>query len=737
MAIAVFPKQALWNKKKNKVLLFLAQRTVTSSLAANITTIPFNQISGLQPYVNANNAISQNVKTLCKQGRLKEAFNVLYLMDRQSILPDSSTYASLLQTCLNINALPESKLVHAHIILTGLQPDIFLGTKLVIMHAKCGCLVDARRFLDGMPERNVVSWTAMISAYARHGRGKQALTFFFQMQESGIQSNEFTFASVLPACSWLAAVEHGKEVHGNIIRNGFQSDTVVGNALVDMYAKCRSIVDARQVFEKMPERNIVSWNSLIAGYTQNGHADEALKLFQKMPERDVVSWTAMIAGYTQNKRYEEALKLFKQMKMTSVKPNSDTFASVLPACANLAALYEGKKVHEDMIRNGFQSDVFVGNALVDMYAKCGSIKDARILFEKMQRRDVVSWNAMIAGYAQCGHVVEALELFQKMPERNVVSWTTMITGYAQNGHFNETLKLFRHMQQRGVKPDSETLVSVLPACANLAALHKGKEVHDEIIRSGVQSDLFVGNALVDMYAKCGSIEDARKMFDKMPRRDTVSWTVIIIGYAMHGCGKEALQLFENMQNSGTKPDHVTFIGVLSACCHTGLVDYGWQYFHCMSKDYLIAPAVDHYCCMVDLLGRAGCLDDAYEFINKMPIKPNAAVWGSLLGACRIHTNIKLGEHVAERLFELDSKNAAHYVLLSNIYAAVGRWDDVENVRKMMRCRGVEKRPGCSWIEVGNKVYTFITGDRSYPQMQEIYAKLETLSGQDEGGRVCA
>eukprot|EP01018_Ginkgo_biloba_P019612 Gb_41533 [translate_table: standard] len=682
--------------------------------------------------------IRGGVKMLCKQGQVQEALQCLHLMNH----PDSSTYASLLRACVNKNFLPEGKLIHAHIIHTGCKSeDIFLETKLVIMYTKCGSLVNARRVFEEMPERNVVSWTTMIAAYAKHGHGEEALTLFHRMQRTGVQPDHWTFTSVLPACATLAALEHGKEVHEEIIRNGCQYDIFAASALVDMYAKCGNVEDAHQVFEKIPGRNVVLWNAMIAGYTWNGRVNEAITLFKKMPERDVISWTAMISSFFRLGFDEEAFAVFDQMQRTGIQPNEFTFASVLSSCSNLAALEHGKEVHEHIIRSGFLSNCFVASALIDMYVKCGRIKDARNTFEKMPERNVVSWTAMIAGYTQLGHVNEALNLFQKMPEQNLVSWNTMISGctqngyvdealwlfqkmpehdvvswnaiiagYAQNGLYGETLKLFQQMQLADIKADFDTFASVLPACANLATLAHGKEIHEEIIRSGFQSDVFVGSALVDMYTKCGSIEDACKVFDNMPRHNVVSWTAMIVGYAMHGCGNEALHIFEQMQHSGMTPDHVTFIGVLSACCHAGLVDDGWQYFYHMSQDYHITPVMEHYCCMVDLLGRAGHLIEAYEFILKMPIIPNAAVWGSLLGACRVHMNVDLGEHVAEHLFELDPENAAHYVLLSNMYADTGKWDGIEKVRQMMRDKSVKKQPGCSWIEVNNKVYTFLVGD---------------------------
>eukprot|EP01018_Ginkgo_biloba_P034627 Gb_37255 [translate_table: standard] len=790
-----------------------------------------------------------NVSALCKQGRFKEALSILYIMDQRV---DSFLYACLLQECANKKALSDGKLVHAHMTERGLITDISLENTLVNMYAKCGRLIDARRVLDQMPERNVVSWTMIIAAYARRGHAKEALTLFYKMRRTGIQPNQFTYASVLPACADLAALEEGKEIHDEILESGLQSNLFVGNALVHMYAKCGSMKNARNLFEKMPQRNVVSWNAIIAGYAQNGHFDEALELFQKMTERNVVSWNAMIAGYAQNGQLEEAQKLFQkmpernagswtamiagyaqnghgekalklfqnmpkrnvvswnvmiagyaqngqgeqalelfhQMQLAGVKPNSTTFAIVLPVCANLADLEQGKKVHEEIIKSEFQSDVYVESALVDMYAKCGSIENARHVFDKMLQRDVVSWNTMIAGYAQNRNVGEALDLFQKMPERDVVSWTALITGYAQtgqvdearklfekmpnrnvvswnamiagyaqngyvdealklfqempkrdevswtemiagyaqNGHAEEALKCFQQMHLAGVTPNLQTFTIVLPVCANFVALEKGKEVHEVIIRSGYQSDTFVGSALVDMYGKCGNIQDACKVFDKILRRNVASWNAMIIVYAMNGCGKEALKLFEQMQQAGMNPDQVTFIGILSACCHAGLVNDGWQYFNCMSR-YHITPTMKHYCCMVDLLGRAGHLDEAQDFISKMPTEPDAGVWGALLGACRTHANIELGECVAKRLFELDPKNSAPYVLLSNIYAAAGRWDEMEKVRKIMKDRKVKKNPGYSWIEVNKELHAFFVGDGSHPQTQKIYEKLDCLSEQ--------
>eukprot|EP01018_Ginkgo_biloba_P002732 Gb_33135 [translate_table: standard] len=845
--------QPLRNQKRKGVMflrpmLQLDRRKRTIKASASI----------LQRVYNANILNSEELRTLCKQERLKEATCILLAMNERI---ESSMYVCLLQMCIKKKALYEGKLIHTHMKERGFTADRYLQNTLVNLYAKCGIIADARRVFDQMSTRDAFSWTVMIAAYSRHGPAEEALALFYRMQRTGIEPDQFIFASVLPACTHLEALEEGMNVHEEILRRGFESDVFVESALVDMYAKCGSLEKAREVFDKMhqrnvvswntmiagyaqngdveealklfqkmPERSMVSWNAMITGYVQNGYVDEALKLFQKMPQQDVVSWTAIIAGCAQNGHSEEALELFRQMQLAGVKPNSKTFASVLPACAHLtaleqgmeihaelfksglqsdvfvesalvdmyakcgsvekarnvfdkmieqdlvswnamiaayakhgpfdealtlfhqmqqtgtepnqftfasvlpacahlAAMEQGLEIHKEIIRNGYQSYVFMKNALVDMYAKCGKIDKARHVFDKMQQRDVVSWTAMIAGYTQNGYVDEALKLFHEMPERNVISWTAMIAGYAQNGQGVDALKLFQQMQLAGVEAGIKTFASVLPACTNLATLEQGMEIHKEIIRRGFESVVFVGNALVDMYAKCGRIDKARHAFDKMPERDVVSWNTMIAGYAMHGCGKEAIKLFEQMQHSCMDPNRVTLVCVLTACCHAGLVEEGLQYFDCMSTYYHIAPAMEHYGCMVDLLSRAGHLDEAESFINNMPIKPDATVWRCLLGACRIHNNIELGERVAGYLFELDPKNAAPYVLLSNIYAAAGKWDDTENVRRMMKERGVKKTPGCSWIEVNKQVHAFLVGDRSHPQTQKIYSNLESLSRQ--------
>eukprot|EP01018_Ginkgo_biloba_P025844 Gb_04234 [translate_table: standard] len=573
-----------------------------------------------------------------------------------------------------------------------------------------------------------------------------------------------TYDRMLKKCIALSSLTDGRRIHAHLIITGYRLCVFLANRLVEMYAKCGSLVDARNVFEKTPIRNVFSWNTMIAGYFKCGIIDDARQLFETMPERDEVSWNSMIAGYDRYGLPEEALNHYWQMLLEGIMPNTFTFASVLSACARLPAPKQGKRIHAHTIRTKCESNAFVGTALVDMYAKCGNTLDARQVFDRMAERSVVLWNAMITGYGQNGCDEEALKLFyqmqptgavpdqitlisvlsactkngrvedarrvfDKMSHRNVSSWNAMIAGYTQNRHSGQALNLFSQMQRAGVKSDEVTFASVLTACASLAALQQGKQVHSLVIRTGFESSVFVGSALVDVYCKSGSADDAREMFDKMPERNVVSWNAMMAGYAQNGLGKAAIQLFEQMLRVDIKPTHITFIAVLSACSHAGLLEEGQRYFDSMHRDHCITPNAEHYACMIDLLGRAGLLDEAENLMNRAPFEPNACMWGALLGACRIHANLELGKRAAECLFELEPQSSGPYVLLSNIYAAAGRWADVAKVRKLMRERGVKKEPGCSWIEVKNIMHDFVVDDRSHPQTELIYTTLERLTEQ--------
>ncbi|XP_057862797.2 putative pentatricopeptide repeat-containing protein At3g23330 [Cryptomeria japonica] len=769
-----------------------------------------------------------NLTALCREVQLKEATHIL--LSTYKPPGDFSTYLQLLQNCIAKNALSQGKQIHSIITDRGFEFSRcrFFQNNLVNMYEKCGTLMDARKVFDEMAEQDVSSWNTIIAAYRRHGYPHEALILFSQMQQTDIQPDHFTFAAILPACAKIGALEQGMGIHDTIIERGYLPDVVVANALIDMYAKCGSLDKACEVFDKLANKTAISWNTLISGYAQNGNLDDALRVFKEMPRPDVVSWSALVGGYTQSGFFEKAVEAFKQMQLAGLKPNSTTLASILSACAKMGALETGMDIHKSIIKSGFLSDIIVINALIDMYTKCGSIHKARELFDKMPQRSVVSWNSMIAGYAQngvlgevvklfkamprpdiiswstvltgyvqngfvekalevfsemqltgvkpnsttfasilpacakmggleqgmdihkiiiesvhvpdiavtnslidmyakCGRLYKARELFNKMPQKDVVSWTAMIAGYAQNGFVEKALETYKQMQSKGVKPDSTTFASILPACAKLGALEQGMKIHQSIIESSFLSDLVIANALIDMYSKCGSIHKARQLFDKMPKRDVISWNAIVAGYAQNGLWKDAFKIFELMKHSGTYPDHGSFTCVLFACSHAGLLSEGCKYFNDMTHSYCITPRTDHYVCMVDLLGRGGHLEETLNFIIKMPYKPVVVVWTCFLGACRSHKDIRLGVFTATHLSEMDSYNSATYVLLSNIYAGLGMWGEVQMVRRLIKDREIKKIPGCSWIEGHKMVHVFCVGDRSHPQTHEIYAKLERLS----------
>ncbi|XP_058097385.1 pentatricopeptide repeat-containing protein At2g13600 [Magnolia sinica] len=651
-------------------------------------------------------------------------------------LPNSSIFAKLLQSCIESKSLHDGRRVHARLIKTRFSSEIFIQNRLIDAYAKCGCFEDAHTLFDRMHQRNTFTWNAMISAltrlcfleeavslfrempcpdqcswnsmvsgFAQHDHFEEALGFFKRMHGEDFVLNMYALSSALSACAGLIDIKTGTQIHALISKSPFSSDVYMGSALIDMYSKCGYPFNAQRIFDGMPNRNVVSWNSLITCYEQNGPTNEALELFVRMME-------------------------------CGAEPDEVTLASVLSACAGLSAIEEGLQIHARAIKSDkFRDDLVLCNAFVDMYAKCGRIKEARRIFDGMLIRNVVTETSMVSGYAKAASVKAAHSMFTGMTERNVISWNALIAGYAQNGENEEALELFRLLKRECVWPTHYSFGNVLSACANLADLQLGRQVHAHVLKhgfrfeSGPESDIFVGNSLVDMYAKCGSIEDGCRVFDRMVDRDKVSWNAMIVGYAQNGNANEALTLFRQMIMSAEKPDHVTMIGVLSACSHAGLVKEGSRYFLSMTEEYGLVPSKDHYTCMVDLLGRAGHLDEVEKFIDSMPIQPDSVLWGSLLAACKVHGHLKMGKRVAEKLLELDPNNSGPYVLLSNMYAELGRWGEAARVRKLMRQRGVVKQPGCSWIEIKSRVHVFMVKDKSHPQRKEIYRLLKMLTMQ--------
>lgn len=551
----------------------------------------------------------------------REALQLFQQMQEKSVKPNSYTFSIVLGACTSQETLADGVLVHVSVIYNGLDSDVVVGTALLNMYCKCGSPSIAQRIFDRIRQQNVVSWTAMIAACVQQGLDKDALEVFRCMLSTEVKPDEFCFSTILGACSNPTILEEAKLIHARIVDCGFEANVVVATALVNMYGKCGSLEDAEGVFARMHERN-------------------------------VIVWTAMITACVQLGQSEKALQLFAQMDQEGLKANEVTFISVLGACASLAHLPNGMLIYKSIVNGGFESDCVVASATVNMFGKCGCPDDARRVFDTMHQRNVITWNALIAAHVHQGDSKEALQLFHQM-------------------------------ESDDIKPTNSTFVSILSACASLASLEEGKLIHLSIAKNCSESQLLVGNALVSMYGKCGSPENAWAVFSKMPEQDVISWNAIIAAYTQHGHHEVALQLFNHMQQEGVQPNEVTFVSVLSACSRAGLVLEGLNHFFSMSGNHDMEPTMEHYGCMVDLLGRAGQLAKVEDLISKMPISPDVVAWKSFLGACRIHGDTERGKHAATHVIGMDPQEAPPFVLLSDIYAADERHGNVAEGRTMV------------------------------------------------------
>ncbi|OVA18744.1 Pentatricopeptide repeat [Macleaya cordata] len=475
------------------------------------------------------------------------------------------------------------------------------------------------------------------------------------------------------------------------------------------------------------DNNLASRLLTFCATTDSGNLPYARRVFDRIHSPNTFMWNIMIKGYSRIGDLEEAFYLYHQMLHNSVQHNAYTFPFLLKACANVPALQEARQLHAHIVKTGFSFDVYTANSLIHVYAKSGSPLSAHCVFDRIQQPDTVSWNSIIDGYVKNGKIETACELFRQMPEKNFISWTSVIAGCVANGQFKEALKLFHEMQISGVKPDNLALTSTLSACAYLGALDQGRWVHTYIDKNQIQIDSVLECSLVDMYAKSGDLEEALRVFRIAKKRSVPVWTAMITGFAIHGRGREALDLFMEMQISGIKPNSVTFTGVLTACSHAGLVEEGKLIFESMERNHSVIPSIEHYGCMVDLLGRAGRLKEAEELIENMPMNPNAAIWGALLSACCIHGEFELAKRVGKILIEVDGDHGGRYVHLARIFAATGQSDEAVKLRKLMKDVGVSKLPGCSSIELNGVVHEFFAGDQSHPQRGEIHLMWKNIA----------
>ncbi|CAL4926833.1 unnamed protein product [Urochloa decumbens] len=605
----------------------------------------------------------------------------------------------------------------------------FVYDFMVSEHVKAGDIASARRLFDGMPERSVISYTTMVDALMKRGSVRDAVDLykrcplhsvaFFTAMISGFVCNELhqdalpvfrkmlscsvtpnvvTLVSVFKACVGAGEFDLAMGVAGLAIKWNLFGSIEVQNSLITLYLRMGDAAAAHRVFDEMQVRDVVSWTALLDVYAELGDLEGARQVLDAMPERNEVSWGTLIARHEQKGDAAEAVRLFIQMIADSCRPNSSCFSSVLSACATLQDLRGGTQIHTNALKMGSTSSLFVSSSLIDMYCKCKQCRDAQRIFDSLQRKNIVCWNSLISGYSWNGKMVEADKLFKKMPARNAASWNTMISGYAENRQFVDALKSFRAMLASGQIPGEITLSSVLLVCANLCSIEMGKMVHAQIVKLGIEDNIFNGTALSDMYAKSGDLDSSKRMFYQMPEKNNITWTVMVQGLAENGFAEESILLFENMMANGISPNEHTFLAILFACSHSGLVEQAIYYFETMQA-HGIPPKDKHYTCMVDVLARAGRLTEAEELLMKIPSNLGANAWKALLSACNTYSNKEVGERAAKKLHELElaGGNKAGYVLRSNMYASSGKWKYAADLRILMKGANFKKAGGCSWL----------------------------------------
>lgn len=536
----------------------------------------------------------------------------------------------------------------------------------------------------------------MIRGYCKAKIPTVAFSFFCRMVGEHVEMDCRSFVFALKSCQRFETVVEGESVHCRVRKTGFDAELLVRNGLIHFYA-------------------------------DRGCLELARELFDESSLKDVVTWTSMIDGYAARNNSDEAVYLFKLMLASGIEPNEVTFIALLSACSQKGYLSMGKGIHEFLEKKNNNCSLSLHNALLDMYVKCNCLTAARELFDKMESRDVFSWTSMVNGYAKCGDLESARKFFDQTPEKNVVTWNALIAGCSQNNKPTEAINLFHEMIEAGMIPVEHTLVSVLSACGQLSCLNLGQWIHRNFINSRrIHLTVTLANAFIDMYAKCGCIDVATEIFNAMTKKDLVSWNSVIAAYATNGRAKQAMNLFDQMIYLGFKPDDITFVSLLTACSHGGLVSEGREYFESMERNYGIEPKREHYACMIDLLGRTGLLEDAYKLITNMPMEPCEAAWGALLNACKMHSNVELAKLSAGNVLSLDPKDSGIYVLLANICAKERNWGDVKMARSLMREKGVKKVPGRSLIEIEGEFLEFLVADESHPQSEEIYKVLNEI-----------
>ncbi|KAJ1295075.1 hypothetical protein BS78_01G196400 [Paspalum vaginatum] len=576
--------------------------------------------------------------------------------------------AALLQSCGRAGDIRRGRALHAHLLLSGAAiASTFLANHLITMYSHCTDADSAVRVFSAVPRPNHVSWTTLISGLAQNSMHRDALAAFAAMRRADVSPTQFALSSAARAAAALSAPRPGAQLHCVGVRIGFDTDLFVASSLAGMYSKC-------------------------------GLLDEACRVFDQMPQKDAVAWTSMIDGYAKNGSLKAAAVAFRDMKCEGlVAADQHVFCSALSASGGLKDGWLGRSLHCCIIKAGFELESVVRNALVDMYAKSGDLENA----SRAVKIDPGGWN--------------------------VVSGTSLIDGYIETDCVEEALETYTELQRQGVEPNEFTFSSMIKGCAMQALLEQGSQLHTHVIKKSLIRDSFVVSTLVDMYGKCGLASLSINLFNETEYPTEIAWNAVINVYAQHGHGREAIQAFDSMTSSGIRPNHITFVSLLTACSHAGLVDEGLNYFYSMKDKHGIEPKEEHYSCIIDMYARAGRLDEAEQFISEMPIEPNAYGWCSLLRACWMQGNKELGQVAAQNLMKLEPHNTGIHVSLSGIYASLGQWEDVKAVRKLMRDSRIKKMPGFSWVDCNKKTHVFGSEDWSHPQQEQIYKKLEELS----------
>ncbi|KAI9111704.1 hypothetical protein K1719_017394 [Acacia pycnantha] len=593
-------------------------------------------------------SFSSIISSHVENGEAREGLEMFRCMVSEGIEADSVSMLSVAEACARFGCLRLAKSVHAHVIRKEMGSDGNLNNFLLIMYSQCDCLSGAKTIFENIIDPSTASWTSMISSYNQSGCFQEAINIFIRMLKSKVEPNAVTMISILNSCARLCSLREGKSVHCFILRKAMDADMDLGPALIDFYVACRKMCCCEKLLRLIGNISVITWNTLISLYTQEG-------------------------------LYQKALGLFADMLSKGMKPDSFSLASSISASANAGSIQLGQQIHGLVLKIGLMSE-FVHNSLIDMYSKCGFVGLACMIFYKITQKSIVTWNCMMSSFSQNGMSVEALDLFDEMC-------------------FN------------GLEVNEVTFLSAIQACSNLGYLKKGKWIHHKIITWGIQKDLYIDTALIDMYAKCGDLRTAQGVFDSMSEKSVVSWSTMISAYGMHGQINAAISLFNEMVQSGIKPNEVTFMNILSACSHAGSVEEGKLYFNSM-KDFGIEPNTEHFASIVDLLSRAGDIDRAYDIMKSMCLPVDASIWGALLNGCRIHKRMDLVKSITRELMEINTDDTGYYSLLSNIYAEEGNWDESKKVRSRMEGIGLQKVPGCSTIQIDKKIYRFGAGETS-------------------------